>query len=172
MTSDMRMGSEMPDPDYEAKYGKGPHLTADAVVVRGNEIALVRRKSSGQWALPGGFLDQGETFSDCAIREFKEEAGVDLRATPGLILGVYRPLAFDAIERDPRSRIISGAVLITLSEEMKRPELFAGDDAEAAQWTRWYAIPKLYADHNTIVEALLAPYRAQEIGEVGEDAGF
>ncbi|MEZ2410584.1 NUDIX domain-containing protein [Bosea sp. RCC_152_1] len=116
----------MPDPAYESKYGKGPHLTADAVVVRGNEIALVRRKSSGQWALPGGFLDQGETFSDCAIREFKEEAGVDLRATPGLILAVYRPMAFDAIDRDPRSRIISGAVLITLSDEIERPELVAG----------------------------------------------
>lgn len=49
-----RRGSEISDPAYEAKYGKGPHLTADAVVVRGNEIALVRRKSSGQWALPGG----------------------------------------------------------------------------------------------------------------------
>ncbi|MGE7469210.1 NUDIX hydrolase [Bosea sp. NPDC003192] len=74
----------LPDPAYEAKYGKGPHLTADAVVVRGDEIALVHRKKDGLWALPGGFLDPNETFQACALREFKEEAGIDLEAL-GLI---------------------------------------------------------------------------------------
>jgi 8-oxo-dGTP diphosphatase len=148
----------MPDPDYEAKYGKGPHLTADAVVVRGNEIALVRRKKGGQWALPGGFLDQGETFAACALREFDEEAGVDLKAVQGLIKTIHRPIAFDAIERDPRSRIISGAVLITLSAALERPVLIAGDDADAAEWFAWDAIPALYADHNSIIEVLDATY--------------
>jgi len=146
--------NKMPDPAYEAKYGKGPHLTADAVVVRGSEIALVRRKKDGHWALPGGFLDQGETFAECALREFKEEAGLDLLATSGLILATSRPIAFDAIGRDPRSRIISGAVLITLSEVIARPILVAGDDAEAAGWFDRSLIPPLYADHNEIITTL------------------
>ncbi|QEL21701.1 NUDIX hydrolase [Bosea sp. F3-2] len=148
----------MPDPDYEAKYGKGPHLTADAVVVRGNEIALVRRKKDGHWALPGGFLDQGETFMECALREFKEEAGVDLIASPSLILATFRPIAFDAIGRDPRSRIISGAVLIMLSENLARPNLIPGDDATAANWFDRHQVPRLYADHNEIITALDATF--------------
>jgi ADP-ribose pyrophosphatase YjhB (NUDIX family) len=141
----------MPDPDYEAKYGRGPHLTADAVAFRGDEVALIRRKKGGHWALPGGFLDQGETFGACALREFEEEAGVNLQASPGLIIATYPPIAFDAIDRDPRSRIISGAVLFELSLDHGRPPLQAGDDAVAAEWFAGNDIPALYADHNSII---------------------
>lgn len=144
----------LPDPAYEARYGTGPHLTADAVVVHGGEIALVRRRRDGVWALPGGFLDPGETFQTCALREFKEEAGVDLLAGE-LIQSVERPVAFDAIDRDPRSRIISGAVLIRLWRAVDRPELVAGDDADDARWFDRHHLPRLYADHNQIVDALI-----------------
>lgn len=67
-------------------------------------------------------------------------------------------MAFDAIDRDPRSRIISGAVLITLSKSVDRPALIAGDDAEDAGWFHRGEIPKLYADHNQILKALDALY--------------
>lgn len=144
----------LPDAAYEARYGKGPHLTADALVVRGDEIALVHRKKDGLWALPGGFLDPGETFQACALREFKEEAGIDLVAA-GLIQSIDRPVAFDALNRDPRSRIISGAVLVRISKTGDRPELVAGDDADDARWFGWRQLPRLYADHNEIVEALI-----------------
>ncbi len=144
----------MPDPGYEAKYGKGPHLTADAVVVRRHEIALVRRKSDGMWALPGGFLDAGETFQACALREFKEEAGIDLVAAD-LVQSIERPVAFDAPDRDPRSRIISGAVVIRLWPAGDRPELVAGDDAADARWFDRRQLPRLYADHNEIVGTLV-----------------
>lgn len=148
----------MPDPDYEAKYGKGPHLTADAVVFCRDEVALVRRRKDRSWALPGGFLDPGETFLECALREFKEEAGVDLRADPELILSTYRPISFDDIERDPRSRIISGAVLLVLSDHMERPHLIPGDDAVEAVWVARQSVPPLYADHNEIIRVLHATY--------------
>lgn len=144
----------MSDPAYEAKYGKGPHLTADGVVVRGDEVALIHRKKDGMWALPGGFLNAGETFQACALREFKEETGVDLDAL-GLIQSVERPVAFDAPERDPRSRIISGAVLIRVWESGDRPELVAGDDADDARWFDHHRLPPLYADHNEIIRSLL-----------------
>lgn len=144
----------MPDPAYEAKFGKGPHLTADAVVLRGEEIALVRRRKDGVWALPGGFLDQGETFQACALREFKEEAGIDLEAL-ALIESVDRPVAFDAVSRDPRSRIISGAVLITMNGAGERPVLVAGDDADDARWFDRQHLPQLYADHREIIDALI-----------------
>ena len=142
----------------EAKYGKGPHLTADAAVFHRGEIALIRRRKGGEWALPGGFLDEGETFTQCALRELKEETGVDLEADPNLIASLNRPILFDAIERDPRSRIISGAVLIRLSETQARPVLVAGDDADAADWFAWNFIPRLYSDHNEMIRVLTATY--------------
>ncbi len=144
----------MPNAAYEARYGSGPHLTADAVVVRGNDIALVQRRSSGMWALPGGFLDPGETFQECALREFQEEAGVDL-AGAKLIQSIERPVAFDAPERDPRSRIISGAVVIRIWASGDQPQLVAGDDAADARWFDRRQLPRLYADHNEIIEALV-----------------
>ena len=149
----------MPDPEYEPKYGKGPHLTADAVVWRRGEVALIRRKKDGHWALPGGFLDKGETFQQCALREFKEEAGIDLEAGADLISRIYQPITFDAVDRDPRSRIISGAVLVELSDQADRPVLIAGDDADTAGWFVSADIPPLYADHNRIIEGLSAIYR-------------
>ena len=148
----------MPDPVYEAKYGKGPHLTADAVVWHRGEIALIRRKKDGHWALPGGFLDKGETFQRCALREFKEEAGVDLEASAGLISRIHPPVAFDAVDRDLRSRIISGAVLIELADQADHPILSAGDDADAAEWFARKGVPALYADHNSVIDILIAIY--------------
>lgn len=106
------------------------------------------------WALPGGFLDPGETFLKCALREFKEEAGVDLVAAD-LIQSVERPVAFDAPERDPRSRIVSGAVVIRIWVSGNRPQLVAGDDAADARWFDRRQLPRLYADHNEIIEALV-----------------
>lgn len=144
----------MPDPAYEAEFGAGPHLTADAVVVWGNQIALVRRKKDGAWALAGGFLDTGETFIACALREFHEEAGAELDNGTFIIRSIERAVIFDAPDRDPRSRIITGAVLIRLSTRSDRPILKPGSDADAADWFDRQQVPQLYADHNLIVDSL------------------
>lgn len=52
-------------------------------------ILLQRRRDTGQWALPGGAMDIGESPAQCAIRECKEETGID--AEPTGLLGVYSP---------------------------------------------------------------------------------
>lgn len=114
---------------------------------------LIRRKD-GLWALPGGFLAAGETFQACALREFKEEAGIDLVAAD-LVQSIERPVAFDALDRDPRSRIISGAVVIRIWPAGDRPKLVASDDAADARWFDRRQLPRLYADHNEIVGALV-----------------
>ncbi|GGJ40164.1 NUDIX hydrolase N-terminal domain-containing protein [Deinococcus roseus] len=64
-----------------------PLMGADAVVVKENQILLIRRKDSGLWALPGGNIDVGESVSEAAVRELFEETG--LRATPVRLLGVF-----------------------------------------------------------------------------------
>lgn len=50
-------------------------------------VLLQRRSDSGNWALPGGTMDIGETLSDCVVREVKEEAGLDIEITG--LLGIY-----------------------------------------------------------------------------------
>ncbi|MEU9958589.1 NUDIX domain-containing protein [Streptomyces sp. NPDC050982] len=52
-------------------------------------ILLQRRRDTGQWALPGGAMDIGESPSQCAVRECKEETGIDAVAIG--LLGVYSP---------------------------------------------------------------------------------
>lgn len=63
-----------------------PSTTAVVVDSQGR-IALVHRKDNGLWALPGGGMELGESIEDCAIREVKEETGLDVEIT-GLV-GVY-----------------------------------------------------------------------------------
>lgn len=53
----------------------------------GGRILLQRRSDSGNWALPGGAMDIGETFAQSAIREVKEETGFDVRIDR--IIGIY-----------------------------------------------------------------------------------
>jgi 8-oxo-dGTP pyrophosphatase MutT (NUDIX family) len=51
------------------------------------EILLQKRRDTGQWALPGGAQELGETPTQCAIRECKEETGIDAEVTG--LLGIY-----------------------------------------------------------------------------------
>lgn len=61
---------------------------SSAVVVdSGNRILLQRRSDSGNWALPGGAMDIGETFAESVLREVKEETGFDVRIDR--IVGIY-----------------------------------------------------------------------------------
>jgi ADP-ribose pyrophosphatase YjhB (NUDIX family) len=61
---------------------------SSAVVVDGrNRILLQRRSDSGNWALPGGAMDLGETLAESAIREVKEETGFDVQVER--IVGIY-----------------------------------------------------------------------------------
>src|SRR5216684_8100299 len=78
-----------------------PPLAADVIVEIGNRIVLIERKNFPLgWAIPGGFVDFGETVEQAAIREAREEISlaVEIRA----LLGVYsRP------DRDPRGQTIT-----------------------------------------------------------------
>ncbi len=124
-----------------------PAVTADIAVIEVREgcpsILLIRRRHApfaGAWALPGGFLDEGETLEACAARELKEETGL---AANGLsLVGVY-----SAPGRDPRGQTVTAAYLAGVSGEVR-----AGDDAVDCRWFSLDALPELAFDHDRIIE--------------------
>jgi len=132
-----------------------PSVTTDIVLLAEQEdglsVLLIRRKGepfAGQWALPGGFLDEGETLQACAARELKEETGV---VAPDLMLvGAYGDPG-----RDPRGWTVSIAFRAQVAAADVAP--VAGDDAAEVGWFAIDALPGLAFDHGRIVaEALRA----------------
>ena len=104
-----------------------PALAADAAVRRGESVLLIQRKHppmKGAWALPGGFVDQGEDPIHAAVRELEEETG--LKGTKPRLLMVMGDPA-----RDPRKHIVSVVYEIDVSTDQ---EPMAGDDAAAARF--------------------------------------
>jgi len=86
---------------------RGPRATVDVVIEVGDRIVLVRRRNPPPgWALPGGFIDAGETAEQAAVREAREETG--LRVTLTALLGVYSDPA-----RDPRGHTLSAVYVAT-----------------------------------------------------------
>lgn len=120
----------------------GPALTVDCVVFDASgRLLLIRRRDppyAGHYALPGGFVDPGETVEAAALRELREETGLTGRIVK--LIGVY-----SAPGRDPRGHTVSVAFLVE-ADGVPR----AGDDAaEAAFVAAWWA-EALAFDHALI----------------------
>lgn len=61
--------------------------SAGAFIRRGDEVLLIERTDNGNWSMPGGALDPGESLPGCAVRETREEAGVEVEITG--LSGIY-----------------------------------------------------------------------------------
>jgi len=125
-----------------------PWIAADCVVFDAHErLLLIRRKDEpykGRYAFPGGFMNVGETVEEAALRELKEETGIEGR-DPQLI-GVYSDPA-----RDPRHHTISVAYLVFVHEAVA----IAGDDAASAEFVENWNGLSLAFDHNRILQDAL-----------------
>jgi 8-oxo-dGTP diphosphatase len=112
------------------------------ILAEGGKVLLIRRAREpfmGQWAIPGGRIEDNESAEECARREMKEETGLDVEIIR--FTGIYSDP-----KRDPRG-IIAAAFLV------KRigGELEAGDDAGEAAWFGLSELPPLCADHARIL---------------------
>ena len=122
-----------------------PSVATDVVLFTIREgklnILLVKRKDDGLWAIPGGFLQKGESLNQCAERELKEETGITV---PYLeqFENFSNPI------RDPRTQVISVAfIAIHPSGKLK---LRADTDVSDVNWFDYEMIPELAFDHNEI----------------------
>jgi 8-oxo-dGTP diphosphatase len=129
-------------------------VTVDGVLIDGERILLIRRGKNpfkGFWALPGGFVEYGETTEHAVVREVEEETG--LHCEINRLVGVY-----SAPDRDPRGHTVSIAYVMSVREgEMK-----AGDDAAGARWHDLAELPeKIAFDHLSIIRDALKSSESQ-----------
>ncbi len=124
---------------------KNPLPTVDIIIKYKEGIVLIRRKNPPYgWALPGGFVDYGETLEDAAEREAKEETGLRVR-----LLRQFH--SYSDPRRDPRQHTIS---TVFLAEADGPAE--AGDDAEEIGIFSANGLPGTMAfDHRQILEDYL-----------------
>lgn len=133
-------------------------VTVDIVIltVKENDLRmlLVKRKYDpfkGCWAIPGGFVQRGESLEKAALRELNEETGVS---------DVYleQLYTFGAPERDPRGRVITAAYFSLV--DSTKLKLKATTDVSEVKWFSMYALPeKLAFDHKQILEYALQRLR-------------
>ncbi len=121
-----------------------PLLTVDGILRNGEgKFLLIRRRNppfQGRWALPGGFVDVGETVEAACAREMLEETG--LAVTVERLVGVYSDP-----HRDPRGHTVGIAFACSCEHE----DHAAGDDAEEAAWLTLDEARPLAFDHEKIL---------------------
>ncbi|MFW5731514.1 MAG: NUDIX domain-containing protein [Desulfonatronovibrionaceae bacterium] len=126
------------------QFYKNPVPTVDIVIFSpAREIVLIERRNYPYgWALPGGFVDYGEQAEAAAIREAREETGLEVVLTG--LLGVY-----SHPDRDPRSHTLS----VVYTAQTAQPGLLKpGDDASMARWVSLSHLPELAFDHSLIIQ--------------------
>ena len=122
---------------------RNPELTVDAVIKKNQKIVLIKRKQEpyrGQYALPGGFVEYGETVEAALRREVFEETGLVVKIKS--LVGVYSDP-----DRDPRGHVVS----VAFTADILGGTLAAGSDASGAMLCDIADLPPLAFDHAQII---------------------
>jgi 8-oxo-dGTP diphosphatase len=111
-------------------YPTRPMVGVGAVVWNGEQVLLEQRgqpPAQGEWALPGGLIEVGETAEAAVRREVREECGIEVAVGP--LLGLFEP-----IQRDAEDRVRYHFVVIDFLAYYSAGELHHGDDAADVLW--------------------------------------
>lgn len=126
---------------------KHPRLAADGLLTYRGKLVAVRRRYppfKGKLALPGGFVEYGETVEEAAVREFEEETG--LKTAVERILGVYSDP-----DRDPRGQVVSVVFLLRKTGG----KIKSGSDAESVELIPPEQADDMAFDHARILKDYL-----------------
>jgi len=127
-----------------------PRIGIGVIVLRKDKVLLLKRKGShgpGQWNLPGGHLDFGETIEECARRELVEETG--LKASETKLICVNEELNF--IKTDQKHYVTLG---VLVEVKYGEPEIKEPDKCERLDWFRLDQLPSpLFAPSQNIIES-------------------
>lgn len=113
-----------------------PKVAAVVLVSNGDWLLMVKRgvePQMGRWAFPSGYVDRGEVVEHAAVREVKEETGLDVELDS--FVGMY------SLEGNP-------VILAVFSAQVTGGEIQAGHDAEDAQWYAASHLPDLPFPHD------------------------
>lgn len=131
---------QCPNCGHPVKEYKHPLLTVDIIIEIGGGIILIERKNFPfGWAIPGGFVDYGESLEEAAVREAREETG--LLVTLQKQLGSY-----SSPKRDPRFHTVTTVFIATAWGEP-----LGQDDAKQAGIFTKNNLPELAFDHQLIL---------------------
>ena len=112
------------------EYPECPLVGVGAIIVQNGRVLLIRRGQApllGEWSLPGGVLECGETLREAAAREAREETGIEVETSD--LLGVY-----ERVTRDEGGRVRYHYVLIDFLCRPTGGELKAASDAADVHW--------------------------------------
>ena len=121
------------------EYPESPLVGVGAIVIERGRVVLVKRGHAplaGEWSIPGGALEVGETLREAVVREVLEETGIAVE--PSELLGVY-----DRVLRDTDGRTLYHYVLIDFLCRRLDGEPRASGDAEEARWFTKHEVAKL-----------------------------
>ncbi|MCD7781386.1 MAG: NUDIX hydrolase [Methanosphaera sp.] len=127
-----------------SKY-RNPALTVDTIIINDDKIVLIKRLNDpykDYWALPGGFVEYGEKVEDAAIREAREETGLDVELDS--LVGVYSDP-----NRDPRGHTVT----VCYKAHITSGILKSDTDASDAKYINIEDLPnqQLAFDHEDIL---------------------
>ena len=112
------------------EYPAHPVVGVGAVVVRDGKALIIKRAHEprkGEWSLPGGLLELGESLQDAARREIKEETGLDIEVGPVIE-------TFDRVHRDDHGRIRYHFVIVDFVCSSTDGDAVPGSDADGVAW--------------------------------------
>ncbi len=120
-------------------YPEAPVVAVAALVLRGEELLLVRRASEpgrGKWSIPGGAVNLGERLREAVVREVHEETGLVVEVLD--LLDVV-----EVIKRDEEGRVKYHYVIVDYLARPLSGQVRAASDALEARWVRLEDVPKL-----------------------------